>query len=63
MRTKSEQKLTVHLDASDVRVSQMASLLSITDDNGDTLNIFLSSQGWQALRETINQRTLQAADS
>lgn len=63
MRTKAEQKLTVHLDDSDVRVSQMASLLSITDDNGDTLNIFLSSQGWKALRETINQRTLQAADS
>ena len=63
MRTKTEQKLTVHMDASDVRVMQMASLLTITDDNGDTLHVFLSAQGWQALRETIQQRTLQAADS
>ena len=63
MRTKTEQKLTVHMDASDVRVMQMASLLTITDDNGDTLHVFLSAQGWEQLRQTIHQRTLQAADS
>ena len=63
MRTKTTQHLTVHLDDSDVRVGQVSSLLSITSDNGDTLHIFLSAQGWQALRETIHQRTLQAADS
>jgi hypothetical protein len=38
-------------------------LLSITNDNGDTLHIFLSAQGWEQLRQTIHQRTLQAADS
>ena len=63
MRTKTEQKLTVHLDSSDVRVSQLASLLTITDSNGDTLHVFLSAQGWEQLRQTIHQRTLQAADS
>ena len=63
MRTKTTQHLTVHLDDSDVRVGQVSSLLSITSDNGDTLHVFLSAQGWQALRETIHQRTLQAADS
>ncbi len=62
MRTKTEQKLTVHLDDSDVRVNQVGSLLSITDDSGDTLHIFLSAQGWEQLRQTIQQRTLQAAD-
>jgi hypothetical protein len=51
------------MDASDVRVMQMASLLTITDDNGDTLHVFLSAQGWEQLRQTIHQRTLQAADS
>ena len=63
MRTKTEQKLTVHMDASDVRVMQMASLLTITDENGDTLHVFLSAQGWEQLREKLNQRALQAADS
>ena len=63
MRTNTEHRLTVHLDASDVRVLQMGSLLTITDDNGDTLNVFLSAQGWEQLRQTIHQRTLQAADS
>ena len=63
MRTKTEQKLTVHLDSSDIRVSQVASLLAITHDNGDTLHVFLSAQGWEQLRQTIHQRTLQAADS
>jgi PHD/YefM family antitoxin component YafN of YafNO toxin-antitoxin module len=63
MRTKTTQHLTVHLDDSDVRVGQVSSLLSITSDNGDTLHIFLSAQGWEQLRETIQQRTLQAADS
>mgnify|MGYP003144239180 CR=1 FL=1 len=63
MRTKAEHKLTVHLDDTNVSVLQMGSLLSITDDNGDTLHIFLSSQGWEQLRQTIHQRTLQAADS
>ena len=63
MRTKTQQQLTVHLDDSDVRVNQVGSLLSITNDNGDTLHIFLSAQGWEQLRQTIHQRTLQAADS
>ena len=63
MRTNTEHRLTVHLDSSDVRVLQMGSLLTITDDNGDTLNVFLSAQGWEQLRQTIHQRTLQAADS
>ena len=63
MRTKTTQHLTVHLDDSDVRVGQVSSLLSITSDNGDTLHIFPSAQGWEQLRETIQQRTLQAADS
>ena len=63
MRTKAEHKLTVHLDDTNVSVLQMGSLLSITDDNGDTLHIFLSSQGWEQLRQTIQQRTLQAVDS
>lgn len=63
MRTKTSQHLTVHLDDSDVRVSQVSSLLSITNDNGDTLHIFLSTQGWEQLRQTIHQPTLQAADS
>lgn len=63
MRTKSTQQLTVHLDDSDVRVNQVGSLLSITNDNGDTLHIWLGAQGWEQLRQTIHQRTLQAADS
>ena len=63
MRTKTTQQLTVHLDDSDVRFNQVGSLLSITNDNGDTLHIFLSAQGWEQLRQTIHQRTLQAADS
>ena len=63
MRTKTEQKLTVHLDSSDVSVVQMGSLLSITDDNGDTLHIFLGAQGWEALRKSLNQRYSLAADS
>ena len=63
MHTKTQQQLTVHLDDSDVRVSQVGSLLSITNDSGDTLHIFLSAQGWEQLRQTIHQRTLQAADS
>ncbi len=63
MRTKTEQRLTVHMDATDVTVVQMGSLLSITDRNDDTLHIFLSAQGWEQLREKLNQRTLQAADS
>ena len=63
MQTKTEQKLTVHLDSSDVSVVQMGSLLSITDDNGDTLYIFLGAQGWEALRESLNQRYSLAADS
>ena len=63
MRTKTEQKLTVHLDSSDVSVVQMGSLLSITDDNGDTLHIFLGAQGWEALRASLNQRYSLAADS
>ena len=63
MRTKTQQQLTVHLDDTDVRVNQVGSLLSITNDNGDTLHIFLSAQGWEQLREKLNQRTLQAADS
>ena len=62
MRTNTEHRLTVHLDDSDVRVNQVGSLLSITDDKGDTLNVFLSAQGWEQLRQTIHQRTLQAAD-
>ena len=63
MRTKTEQRLTVHMDATDVTVIQMGSLLSITDRNDDTLHIFLSAQGWEQLREKLNQRALQAADS
>ena len=63
MKTKSTQQLTVHLDDSDVRVNQVGSLLSITNDNGDTLHIWLDAQGWEQLRQTIHQRTLQAADS
>ena len=63
MRTKTQQQLAVHLDDTDVRVNQVGSLLSITNDNGDTLHIFLSAQGWEQLREKLNQRTLQAADS
>ena len=63
MRTKTTQQLTVHLDDSDVRVNQVGSLLSITNDNGDTLHIWLDAQGWEQLRQTIHQRTLQAADS
>ena len=63
MKTKNTQQLTVHLDDSDVRVIQMGSLLSITDDKGDTLHLFLSTQGWEQLREKLNQRALQAADS
>ena len=63
MQTKTTQHLTVHLDDSDVQVNQLSSLLSITNDNGDTLNIFLSAQGWEQLHQTIRQRTLQAVDS
>tara|TARA_R100000353_G_C6453553_1_gene181937 strand:- start:218 stop:409 length:192 start_codon:yes stop_codon:yes gene_type:complete len=63
MRTKTQQQLTVHLDDTDVRVNQVGSLLSITNENGDTLHIWLSAQGWEQLRETIQKRTLQAADS
>tara|TARA_Y100000004_G_scaffold33958_1_gene36184 strand:+ start:203 stop:439 length:237 start_codon:yes stop_codon:yes gene_type:complete len=63
MRTKTEHKLTVHLDDTDVSVVQMGSLLSITDGNGDTLHIFLGAQGWEALRESLNQRYSLAADS
>ena len=63
MRTKTEHKLTVHLDGTDVSVLQMGSLLSITDDKGDTLHIFLSAQGWEALRKSLHQRYAVAADS
>ena len=63
MRTKAEQKLTVHLDDTDVSVVQMGSLLSLTDGNGDTLHIFLGSQGWEALRKSLHQRYAVAADS
>ena len=63
MRTKAEQKLTVHLDDTDVSVVQMGSLLSITDGNGDTLHIFLGSQGWEALRKSLHQRYAVTADS
>ena len=35
----------------------------VTDDNGDTLYIFLGAQGWEALRESLNQRYSLAADS
>lgn len=63
MRTKTEHKLTVHLDETDVSVVQMGSLLSITDGNGDTLHIFLGSQGWEALRKSLHQRYAVAADS
>lgn len=63
MRTKTEQRLTVHLDSSDVSVVQMGSLLSITDANGDTLHVFLGSQGWEALRKSLQHRYAAAADS
>ena len=63
MRTKTTQHLTVHLDDSDVNVRKVGSLLSISNDNGDVLHVFLSDQGWEQLRQTIHQRTLQAADS
>tara|TARA_R100000406_G_scaffold22747_1_gene14484 strand:- start:339 stop:530 length:192 start_codon:yes stop_codon:yes gene_type:complete len=63
MQTKTEHKLTVHLDKTDVSVVQMGSLLSITDRNGDTLHIFLGAQGWDALRESLHQRYSLAADS
>ena len=63
MRTSTTQQITVHLDDSDVRVNQVGSLLSITNDNGDTLNVFLSTQGWEQLRQTIQQRTLLAAEN
>ena len=63
MRTKTEQRLTVHMDDTDVTVVQMGSLLSITDRNDDTLHIFLSAQGWEQLREKLNQRALQAVNA
>ena len=63
MRTKTQQHLTVHLDDSDVNVRKVGSLLSISNDNGDVLHVFLSAQGWEQLRQTIQQRTPQAADS
>ena len=53
MRTKTTQQLTVHLDSSDVRVNQVGSLLSITDESGNTLHLFLNAQGWEALREKL----------
>ena len=63
MKTKTTQQITVHLDDSDVSVVQMGSLLSIANGNGDALHVFLSAQGWEQLRQTIHQRTPQAADS
>ena len=53
MRTKTTQQLTVHLDESDVRVNQVGSLLSITDESGSTLHLFLNAQGWEALRDKL----------
>ena len=53
MRTKTTQQLTVHLDDSDVRVNQVGSLLSITDESGRTLHLFLNAQGWEALRDKL----------
>ena len=53
MRTKTTQQLTVHLDESDVRVNQVGSLLSITDESGSTLHLFLNAQGWEALRDRL----------
>ena len=63
MRTKTEQCLTVHLDASDVRALHVGSLLSLTDSNDDSLHIFLSPQGLQALREALGVAAPEAADS
>ena len=63
MRTKATQQLTVHIDSSDVRVNQVGSLLSITNDNGDMLHIWLGAQGWEQLREKLNQRNLQAVNA
>ena len=63
MRTKTTQQLTVHFDDSDVQARKVGSLLSISNENGDVLHVFLSAQGWEQLRQTIHQRTLQAADS
>ena len=63
MQIKSTKTITVHLDDSDVRVNQVGTLLAIANDNGDILNVWLSAQGWEQLRQTIHQRTLHAADS
>lgn len=63
MRTKATQTLTVHLDDSNVRTRKVGSLLSIANDNGDVLHVFLNAQGWEQLRETLQERAPQAADS
>jgi len=63
MRTKTTKQLTVHLDDSDVQVRKVGSLLSIANENGDVLHVFLSVQGWEQLRETVQQRAAKAADS
>ena len=63
MKLETRSTTTVHLDASDVRVNKLSNLLAFHDANGDTLNIFLSPQGFQALREALQEPHLAAVDS
>ena len=63
MKTDTKTTLTVHLDASDVRVSKLSNLLAIHDNDGNTLNIFLSSQGLAALRQALAEPALAVVDS
>lgn len=63
MKTDTKTTLTVHLDASDVRVSKLSNLLAIHDNDGDTLNIFLSPQGFATLRQALAEHALAVVDS
>lgn len=63
MQTKTEQKLTVHLDNEELRVTKLGSLLSFHAESGDALHVFLAPKAFDELRKLLEIATSQAADS
>ena len=63
MQIKTEQKLTVHLDDGELRVTKLGSLLSFHAASGDALHIFLAPKAFVELRKLLEITTTQAADS
>ena len=63
MQTKTEHKLTVHLDDEELRITKLGSLLSFHAASGDALHVFLAPKAFDELRKLLEIATPQAADS